>query len=107
MVDLLVVVDLPLAEVAGFVVVVDFPLVVEVAVVVVVVDLGEVAAVAGEALERCWKGGWAQKVWKRYWRGQKVWKVEGDATGEEEEKAWMVVSVGLMVVAVEVRRLCR
>ena len=102
MVDLLVGVDFPLAED-------DFPLAAEDADVAVVDVLGEVAAAAaGEALEeRCWKGGWAQKVWKRYWRGQKVWKVEGDATGEEEEKAWMVGLVGLMVVVVEVRRLCQ
>ena len=74
---------------------VDFPLA-EVA--VVVVDaLGEVAA-AGEALERCWKGVWGQKAWKRYWRGREVWKVEGHPMGEAEEKVvkvWMVVVVGL------------
>ena len=100
MVYFLVVVDFPVAEVVG---------VVLHAVVVVVVVLGEVAgAAAGEALEeRCWKGGWAQKVWKGYWRGREVWKVEGDAMGEVEEKALMVALVGLMVVVVEVRRLCR
>ena len=100
MVDLLVGVDFPLAED-------DFPLAAEDADVAVVDVLGEVAAAAaGEALEeRCWESG--QKVWKRYWRGQKVWKVEVDAMGEVEEMAWMVVLVGLMVVVVEVRRLCR
>jgi len=91
---LLAVVDFPLAEVA----------------VVVGVALGEVAAAAGEALERCWKGVWGQKASKRCWRGREVWKVEGHPMGEVEEKvakAWMVVVVGLLVVVVEVRRLCR
>jgi len=88
---------------------VDFLLVAEVADVVVAVVLGQVAGVAvEEALEeRCWKGESGQKAWKRYWRGREVWQVEGGAMGEAEEMAWMVVLVGLMVVAVEVRRLCQ